>query len=158
MKCTTSRGYPSSSSTCFCLVTKAYPILWDPMDCNLPGSSVHGISQARILVWVTISFSRGSACPRDQIHISCTGRGILYCWATREASLSVWTPSKALYLILYPKLFCSFSLKKWPKIAEALQPQNMNPTLGLGIKYESLSYIKCRGREVPFCGRPKLNH
>ena len=39
-----------------------------------PGSSVHGISQARILEWVTISFSRGSSRPRDQTCISCIGR------------------------------------------------------------------------------------
>jgi len=41
------------------------------MDCSSPGSSVHGISQARILEWVAISFSRGSSQPRDQTHISC---------------------------------------------------------------------------------------
>ena len=39
------------------LVTKLYPTLSNPMDCSLPGSSVHGISQARILGWVAISFS-----------------------------------------------------------------------------------------------------
>ena len=38
--------------------------LWDPMDC-LPGSSIHGILQARILEWMAISFSRGSSRPRD---------------------------------------------------------------------------------------------
>ena len=37
----------------------------------LPGSSVHGISQARILEWVSIAFSRGSSQPRDQTHVSC---------------------------------------------------------------------------------------
>ena len=37
------------------------------MDCSLPGSSIHGILQARILEWVTISFSRGSSRPRDRI-------------------------------------------------------------------------------------------
>ena len=41
------------------------------MDCNPPGSSVRGISQARILGWVAISFSRGSSQPRDQTHVSC---------------------------------------------------------------------------------------
>ena len=41
------------------------------MDCNPPGSSVHGIFQARVLEWIAISFSRGSFCPRDQTHISC---------------------------------------------------------------------------------------
>ena len=40
------------------LVAQWCPTLWDPMDCNLPGSSVQGILQARILEWVTIPFSR----------------------------------------------------------------------------------------------------
>ena len=35
--------------------------LWEPMDCSLPGSSVHGILQARILEWVDMPFSRGSS-------------------------------------------------------------------------------------------------
>ena len=61
------------------------PTLCDPMDCSRPGSSVHGISQARILEWVTISFSRGSSWPRDWTHASCTGMSILYHWATWEA-------------------------------------------------------------------------
>ena len=67
-----------------CLVTKSCPTLCDPMDCNPPGSSVHGISQARILEWVAISLSRGSSWPRDRTHISSIGRWILYHWATRE--------------------------------------------------------------------------
>ena len=41
------------------------------MDCSPPSSSVHGISQARILEWVAISFSRGSSWPKSQTHISC---------------------------------------------------------------------------------------
>jgi len=41
------------------------------MDCSPPGSSVHGIIQARTLEWVGVSFSRGSSPPRDQTHISC---------------------------------------------------------------------------------------
>ena len=43
-----------------------------PMDCSLPGSSVHGISQARILEWVAVSYSRGSSWPRDRTCISCS--------------------------------------------------------------------------------------
>jgi len=42
-------------------VTQSCPTLCDPIDCSLPGSSVHGILQARILKWVAISFSRGSS-------------------------------------------------------------------------------------------------
>ena len=48
------------------LITTLYPTLCDPTDCSPPGSSVHGILQARILEWVVISFSRGSSQPRDQ--------------------------------------------------------------------------------------------
>ena len=61
--------------------------LCDPMDWSSPGQIplFHGILQARILEWVTISYSRGSYWPRDQTHISCTGRWILYIWATWEA-------------------------------------------------------------------------
>ena len=43
------------------LVAQSCPILCDPIDCSLPGSSVHGILQARILEWVPIPFSRGSS-------------------------------------------------------------------------------------------------
>ena len=53
-------------------VTQLPNYVWlfcDPMDCNLPGSSVHGILQARILEWVAMSFSRGSSQPRDWIHV-----------------------------------------------------------------------------------------
>ena len=56
----------------------------DPMDCNPPGSSVHGIFQARILVCVAISFSKGSSPPRDQTLVSCISG------ATREAQGMLW--------------------------------------------------------------------
>ena len=63
----------------------------DPVDCSPPGSPVHGISQARILEWVVISYFRGSSQPRDPTHvscISCIGRQILYHCATWEALIS----------------------------------------------------------------------
>ena len=55
-----------------------------PMNCCLPGYSVYGISQARILEWVAISYSKGSSQPRDQTYISCISRWILYHRATSE--------------------------------------------------------------------------
>ena len=64
--------------------------LCDPADCSLPGSSVHGILQARTLEWVAISFSRGSFWPRDRTHVSyvsCTDRRALYHCATWKAIL-----------------------------------------------------------------------
>ena len=47
------------------VVAQLHPTLCDPMNCSPPGSSVHGILQARILEWVTIPFSRGSSQIRD---------------------------------------------------------------------------------------------
>ena len=52
-------------------VAQLCPTLCGSMDYNPPGSSVHGILQARILEWVAISFSRGSSRPRDQTQVSC---------------------------------------------------------------------------------------
>jgi len=66
-----------------CLVARLCLPLCNPMDYSLPGSSVHGILQARILEWVAISFSRGSSRPRDWTHnscVSCTARQVLYHW------------------------------------------------------------------------------
>ena len=51
---------------------------YDPMDCSPAGFAVHKFSQTTIVDWVAISFSRGSSRPRDQTHISCTGRWVLY--------------------------------------------------------------------------------
>ena len=78
-----------SSDTQSCLT------LCDPMDCSPPGSSAHGISQARILKQVVIPFSRGPSLPRDWTQVfcvSCTGRCILYHWATWE-SFPIRSPS-----------------------------------------------------------------
>ena len=55
------------------------------MDCNLPGSSAHGISQERILEWIAIPFSRGSSKPSDGNQASHIAGGFFTIWATREA-------------------------------------------------------------------------
>ena len=51
-------------------VAQSCPAVCDPMDCSLPGSSVHGILQARMLKWVAIPFYRESSQPRDQTQVS----------------------------------------------------------------------------------------
>ena len=63
----------TSCKTSRCLFTKSCPTLCDPTNCSPPGSSIHGILQARTLEWVAISSSRGSSRPRDETHISCIG-------------------------------------------------------------------------------------
>ena len=59
------------------LVTQSCPTLCDPMDCSLPGSSVHGILQARRLEWMVTHFSREFSEPRDRIKVDIE-RQILY--------------------------------------------------------------------------------
>ena len=68
-------------------VSQSCPTLCEPMDCSPPDSSVHWISQARILEWVALPFSRGSSWPRDQTWVSCSAGGLLTVWATSEAHL-----------------------------------------------------------------------
>ena len=73
---------------CESSVAQSCPTLCDPMDCKLPGSSVHRIFQERILAWIAISRYKGLSWPRDWTHvtcISCIGRRILYHWATWKA-------------------------------------------------------------------------
>ena len=87
--------------------------LCDPVD--LPGSSIHGILQARILEWVAISFSRGSSRPRDRTQVT-AGR-CFNLWATREAhqlqriffdeigNVQLMTPSFVLLPTFYISLY-----------------------------------------------------
>ena len=62
-------------------VAQSCPILWDPMDCSLPGFSIYGIFRARVLEWVTISFSRRSSRPRGWTRISHTAGRRFTVWA-----------------------------------------------------------------------------
>ena len=59
--------------------------LCDPMDCSLPGFSIHGTFQARVLEWAAISFSRGYSQARDRTQISCIAGRCFTIWATGEA-------------------------------------------------------------------------
>ena len=61
--------------------------LCDPMDSSLPGSTVHGIFQARILEWAAISFSRGSSQPRDRTPVSCIADRRFTVWAMLQDGL-----------------------------------------------------------------------
>ena len=66
------------------VVAWSCPTLCNPVDCRPPGFSVYGISQARILEWVSISFSRGSSRPRDRTWVSRIVDRRFTAWATRE--------------------------------------------------------------------------
>ena len=89
--------------------------LFDPMDCSPLGSSVHGILQARILEWVTISFSGGSSWPRDRTWVSFTAGRFFTFWATREAP-SIWSKlmqnRNLVFYLLRGQIFVFFK-KNW---------------------------------------------
>ena len=80
-----------------------------PWNCRLPGSSIHGIFQARVLGWVAISFSRGSSQPRDQTQAShIVGRHFTV-WDTRKG-LHLIALSGSPYSSIWPKvLSCSYA-------------------------------------------------
>ena len=108
--------------------------LCDPMHLSLPGPSVHGILQARILEWVAISSSRGSSC-RDRTDVfcsSCIGTWILFHWTIWEAlypgyndpeynvirTKMKWTCSSLVLRLSQPSLFSLVSpgsLPHWRK-------------------------------------------
>ena len=89
-----------------------------------PGSSAHGISQARILEGVAIFSSRGSSWPRDRTQVSFIGRQILYHWASRDAPSRTWvktlkfvlSPSNATLLVLLSFLLFSLPPPSLPSI------------------------------------------
>ena len=76
-------------------VTQSFVTFCNPMDCSLPGSSVHGILQARILKWVAIPFSRGSSQPRNRTQISHIAGRFFTILATRK----VWLCTLFLFLL-----------------------------------------------------------
>ena len=71
-------------------VTQSCLTLCIPMDCSPPGSSLHGIFQARVLEWIAISFSKGSSWTRDRTWVSCIAGWCFTSWATRESPKEQW--------------------------------------------------------------------
>ena len=94
------------------------------MDYSPPGSSVHGISQARILKWVVMPASRGSSRPRDQTQIfciSCIGRQILYHCATWEAPVELSLGAHLLaggqrFFLAVLNWFGNHNFSLWPAV------------------------------------------
>ena len=91
--------------------TELCPALCDPMDYSPPGSSVHGIFQARIQEWVAIPFSRRSSRPRDWTQVSCIVGRFFTIEATREAHslFQLRVSCDHFYSSLFCKIMASFS-------------------------------------------------
>ena len=88
------------------LVTQSYLTL-QSMDCSPPGSSLHGILQARLLEWVAIPFSRGSSQPWDRTPVSCIAGRFFTIWATREAQMQRGECGKRLLMSTFNKALAS---------------------------------------------------
>ena len=84
------------TGVCVCALSlQSCLTLCNPVDCNLPGSSVHGILQARVLEWTTMPFFRGSSWPRNRTCISCIAGRFFTDWATREALTPTCFPTSS---------------------------------------------------------------
>ena len=88
-------------------VVQSCLILCDPVDCSPPGSSIHGILQARILEWVAISFSRRSSQPRDRNPVSHIGGRCFNLWATRCLPLILGMDT--YFCSFLPNLFVNYA-------------------------------------------------
>ena len=97
-------------------VARLCPTLCDPMDSSLPGSSIHGIFQARVLKWLAISFSRGSSWPRDWTQVSCIASRCVTIWAPRHTNQSstVWSLLALGLMLLLPSVSLPLHLTPWP--------------------------------------------
>ena len=85
-------------------VAQSCPTLCDLMDCSLPGSSVHGIFQARVLEWFAISSSRESSHPRDQTQVSCIVGRCFTIWTTRKDAICGMKVNVIPFSILFPQM------------------------------------------------------
>ena len=106
--------------------------LCKPMDCSLPGSTIHEIFQARILEWVAISFSRRSSQPRDWTRICCIVGRRFTVWATREAQ----TPKSGVTLSVHSNV-------------EIIRRKSLMHSFIIFNKYEKyLKWIKLNYRHI----------
>ena len=138
-----------------CVCAQLCLTLWSPVNCSPPGSSVHGIFQARILELVAITFSRGSSWPRDWTCVSCIcciGRWILYHSATREASVCMYIYKTECQRTDTFELWCWRRLLRVPwtvrrlnkSILKELNPEYSLEGLMLNLKLQYFDHLMWR--------------
>ena len=109
-----------------CLVALLCPTLCDPLDCSPPGSSVHGILQARILEWIAMPSSRGFSQPRDLTCVSCIAGGFFTSWPAREAHLYLHL---YLWSIFISHVLLPSHLSSSPELSGTLHPWPLGNSL-----------------------------
>ena len=133
------------------LVTQLCLTLCDAMDCGLPGSSVHGILQTRILEGVVIPFSKGSSWPRDWTQVSCIAGGFFTIWASREAPWYECIPSNLICWNLTPKVMALGDgvLWKWFSSVQLLSCVRLFATPRTAARQASLSIANYKSTPKP---------
>ena len=129
------------------LVSQSYPTLSDPMECSLPGSSVHGSFQARISEWVAISFSSGSSESRDRTSIST--------WLAD--SLPSEPRCKNLHNTVSVYILVKFIFRKLSTLGFKTKQTNKNPGPsgpGKVLQVPSGGLVSCSSQQG--CGAPSL--
>ena len=112
-------------------VTQSCPTLSDPVDCSLPGFSVHGLLQARTLEWAAIPFSRGFSWPRAWTKVSCITGGFFTIWATREIPMIYLKYRTNQLFKIFPNNFKIFYISIYKKLWFKHQKQKHLDTLDL---------------------------
>ena len=132
-------GLSLLGKTKWVIVVQSCLTLCNLMDCSLPGSSVHGILQARLLEWVAIFFSRGSSQPRDPAlqeslyHLSHQGSLLLRHISKYEDRLKKYQQKHAwLYLIIYRQYsrICNESIRLFQKNTQDRREDKIQPLTG----------------------------
>ena len=138
------------------LVSQSCLTLGNPVDCSPPGSSAHGILQARILEWAAIFFSRISSQPRDQTQVSCIAGRLFTIWATREALTLKALPNQTTVYIY--NIICYFSSTHIfcpSKVDQALGPRpillsHVHVFIWFKSYYQHQSVSTCQNPTHPF--------
>ena len=130
-------------------VAQSCPTLCGPMDCSLPGSSVHVIFQARVLEWVATSFSRGSSQPWNRTQVSHIAGRCFTIWTNREAikkfffNQSIWLSDTAGWLAQFPFSIQFFLASFQPKIDtwQNSGPWNISRSCGISFAFWNKCYF-----------------
>ena len=128
------------------LVAQSCLMLCEPMDCNLPGFSVHGIFQVRILEWVANFFSRGSSQPRDRTHVSHISGRLSKTGAAcqKKSPFGSSSNTSQMFLSLTPSIFLS-----WTKLCDLWDLSYTTRDWTWAVAVRALSFNHWTTREFP---------
>ena len=124
-------------------INDAVKSLSHSMDCSLPGSSLHGILQARVLEWVAISFSRGSSPPRNRTWVSRIAGRHFNLWATTTSRnhphFEISLAEHWMYLTCMFEIYEEIGIESWkPSFAKCFYVRNERRKLSFRLRYKEI--------------------